>query len=670
MKKLITIAAFFIILFPTIVLGANYYVKLGGNDGNSGLDDANAWATVGKVNSVDFADHDNVYFKRTHKFEDATLTLAAITNASSKEITIDAYDTGKRPWISGVSTGRINIDPNGLSITMNNIIADGQNLSSDIGAIRLFNMGGITLYNVKADGSWNHTNNTSALRIKSTTGNIEIDSCHFENWGDYTGSRGGTDREALYLGFSTTAGTTVYIHDSTFMETEGDAIQMENMRAGNIQISGNTIWNGGENQLDLKCVQGGTSVFRNEIGRDDDFTGSSGSSQGQLLQGGINVMDYDPPDEGSRNIAIYDNVIGPEDRVNLRLIRSYGNRSTNLRVFRNHFKKAKYQLYTQTSCNDWSVYSNVFDGLQANGMFFRSQDGDGEHKFYGNTFVSLDDVGNCPEYGMIHLKSSNIEFTNNIFLINEGSYPFIYVDSSSNPTINNNQYYNLAASPSSLFNWKGTNCTTLAAWQSASSQDADSAYGDPKLSDPANDLFYLDGSSPCVNTGDKSLTSAVTAEHGWHPNTNLPANYLESSVTNYGWYEKRAMGAFVGSVSPYNVSPEGSGIAVGANVSYSFSLNTERYDLYFDAGAAASTKVYSGTTNGATSYDPPGDMNELAQYTYYFEVWLGGVTEKTAPFTFTTAGTPPPDTISNRSKTQYSRGGSETEYTRQGSQIQ
>ena len=49
MKNLIYI----ILLFPFInILGTNYYIKNGGNDGLDGLSDANAWETINKINTT------------------------------------------------------------------------------------------------------------------------------------------------------------------------------------------------------------------------------------------------------------------------------------------------------------------------------------------------------------------------------------------------------------------------------------------------------------------------------------------------------------------------------------------------------------------------------------------------------------------------------------------
>ena len=79
---------------------ALYYVKNGGNDGLDGLSDANAWATIGKVNGASFAAGDSVLFKRGSVFRDAALAFPS-SGSSGSPITIGAYGTGTKPIISG-----------------------------------------------------------------------------------------------------------------------------------------------------------------------------------------------------------------------------------------------------------------------------------------------------------------------------------------------------------------------------------------------------------------------------------------------------------------------------------------------------------------------------------------------------------------------------------------
>ena len=101
------------------VYSATYYIKNGGNDRANGLSDANAWATINKVNSVNFADGDIIQFKRGQTFDDAVLTLGGVTNPTTKTITLQAYGIGTLPWLGGTVHRAIYIDDDnqdGLSL--------------------------------------------------------------------------------------------------------------------------------------------------------------------------------------------------------------------------------------------------------------------------------------------------------------------------------------------------------------------------------------------------------------------------------------------------------------------------------------------------------------------------------------------------------------------------
>ena len=87
------------LLFFTLILSAtDYYVKNGGNNAASGLDDDNAWETIAKVNSFAFSPGDSCFFNRGDTF---TGTLTPSTSGSSTQyITFGAYGTGDLPIIT------------------------------------------------------------------------------------------------------------------------------------------------------------------------------------------------------------------------------------------------------------------------------------------------------------------------------------------------------------------------------------------------------------------------------------------------------------------------------------------------------------------------------------------------------------------------------------------
>jgi len=103
MRYIISILLFFTSL---IVLGTNYYVKTGGNDGNTGLSDAQAWASLSKVSAVwaagIFAPADSVLLKRDNTFYGQVKITEGGTSGSP--IVFGAYGAGADPIITGLTT--------------------------------------------------------------------------------------------------------------------------------------------------------------------------------------------------------------------------------------------------------------------------------------------------------------------------------------------------------------------------------------------------------------------------------------------------------------------------------------------------------------------------------------------------------------------------------------
>lgn len=78
---------------------AVYYVKNGGNDGADGLTDANAWATISKVNGATIAAGSSVLFNRGDIWRESLLPHD--NGAAGNQTIYGAYGTGAKPTISG-----------------------------------------------------------------------------------------------------------------------------------------------------------------------------------------------------------------------------------------------------------------------------------------------------------------------------------------------------------------------------------------------------------------------------------------------------------------------------------------------------------------------------------------------------------------------------------------
>lgn len=88
-----------LLLFIALNVGAtNYYVKNGGNDAASGLDDDNAWETIVKVNGETFSAGDSILFKRGDRF--VGQLIPPNSGSVGSYIVFGAYGTGAKPIIT------------------------------------------------------------------------------------------------------------------------------------------------------------------------------------------------------------------------------------------------------------------------------------------------------------------------------------------------------------------------------------------------------------------------------------------------------------------------------------------------------------------------------------------------------------------------------------------
>ena len=143
-------------LFLITSVGATiYYVDASmPDDSGDGLSEKTAWKSIGKVNSVNFANNDTINFKRGEVWTDATLTLNG-TSVGRSGITIQDYGTGNKPLFDGNSIQPICIDHALVNLTIKNIDISGWNYGTvyanrDRAIFRSIN--GITIDGVDFDG--------------------------------------------------------------------------------------------------------------------------------------------------------------------------------------------------------------------------------------------------------------------------------------------------------------------------------------------------------------------------------------------------------------------------------------------------------------------------------------------------------------------------------------
>jgi len=107
-------------------------------------------------------------------------------------------------------------------------------------------------------------------------------------------------------------------------------------------------------------------------------------------------------------------------------------------------------------------------------------------------------------------------------------------------TIDYNCYYK--SSYTGQFIWNGTSYDTLAAWQTASSQDTNSIASNPLFIDAANGNFKLNPHSLCVNAGtDVSLTEDYEGLKIRHA-PDIGAHENQANVLFFAWFLRDFLG--------------------------------------------------------------------------------------------------------------------------------
>ncbi len=241
------------------------------------------------------------------------------------------------------------------------------------------------------------------------------------------------------------------------------------------------------------------------------------------------------------------------------------------------------------------VYANTNQGIVVGG-------GDGRRIIANNTVVQ--DVGDAVELS----GASNVDLRNNILSVQAG-YDLYVADDSHVGLNSNDNLFSTGNNANAQVGYWGGNVQTLAAWQLATSQDANSVAGDPKFVNPsgadhvlgyspadggydggADDNFALSAGSPAIDHGDSwaapatDITGSARKDDPGTPNAGSP-DYFETDLgssdftkggTAQGWRGVNALWGlnlpfafpfYDGSYSYIAVSSEGYLILGGNNFS-------------------------------------------------------------------------------------------------------
>lgn len=511
---------FLLMLFCPQVDAATYHVKNGGNNANSGLSDTEAWATIGKVNGFRFSPGDTLSLKRGSIFSDETLKSPDVDN-----FTIRDYGRGDKPRIDANKIQPINIQP---AVTMRNLIVknidisgqDWTNLKDTV--LTITNVDGLVLDGLYADGhrdGGKHGKNAIYVggigSQAACKGSIEIRNCELMNYGPAVIPSPGTDFMGIVL--ANIQEGTVLVHNNSIHNLNADCIHIFHS-AAIVTVSGNTLYNGGENSIDVKSSSNVT-IRNNQMGREPTFRGQGGSG------GGSTVGIHDPGKFGTtKNIVVRSNIFSPGDFNAINVgsctnVEIHGNQFMNgsargvrvsdceaLRIGYNTFENMAGSIAIGDKSSNVEVYHNIILNPKT-AQAWSTMDGGGIYennssskvtKIYNNTIYNTS--GSCRHLIGVAC-SAGTEIRNNIVyqgLPGNENYGLYVEKYGGPPVVENNCWYNPHRATVVRYRGSDYGLTNYGEWSITHAGDK---FLDPSFADPSRgDLTIPDG-TPCAGRG-------------------------------------------------------------------------------------------------------------------------------------------------------------------------
>lgn len=511
---------------------ATYHVKPGGNDLADGLSDANAWATIAKVNATALVAGDQVLFKAGGVYNDATLVPSG-SGTSANRIVYGAYGTGAKPILTTASV----LPSSGWTAAGGDVYS--RPLATQTRMVTVNNTYMVRSASVAAltDGRYFWDAATGTLYVKDTAGSPNTTGKIYEaaQRDHVVVSTAGRDYltfqglrfEKSSLGLAVVESASTY---HTFDDCEFFASSSNTMRAGSgihaNNADGIRLLNSrmSHHEGDGIYVQNSDNVevTGNEIDHLFDLGGDNGPDCIQLngLKGTLN------------NFIVKDNVVRRETKTTNKggiiVERGTGGLISGNRVFMGKFGIA---VYTSNTVVEYNYLENIGfnDALR---MW--------ENRGQTNVTLRYNIVNGCDNSGLsigngtqTSTPMSNIRIHNNLIY---NSYWGVGVSVPVSGEFKNNIVWSDAhGSPQTRFSlgsiiagetfvsdnniiqdkgantmvrWMGMNYTDLATYQAGSGQDANSLTATPLWTAPGSGDFRLQAGSPAINAGAALGTTA------------------------------------------------------------------------------------------------------------------------------------------------------------------
>lgn len=533
----------------------DYFVKNGGNDAASGLDDDNAWETISEVNTgpgPGYSAGDSIYFKKDDTWYD--MLEPPSDGSDGSLITFGAYGAGSaNPIISG-----------------HDIITGWAIYGAGAGSTYLEENIGCTVVACQAvivDG-------TTKLTYNADEDNLAE--------GEFYHNKTDDDLYIRLSGDADPSGYTIEAHvrEAPVKPDGKDYLRFENLtlRGGSVgywvitacthhEIEDCEIEYTGSHFIKVSGEGGGGNTYINFDGVSLDHTGGYGVTGSHT---GIRI-------DGASNNNTFENIT----LKNCESIAVYQTDSDS-NIFRhNWFESGSSGTVNFVTSDSNQVYYNVLIQIVSdydNTIQFTT--GAVNNEVYNNVIYSSDSDA---KGFYVDGTSTGAKFKNNIVALSDRRMKVL--DGGETNFVSDNNCFD--ASAGTDFHWRGTDYN-FADWKTQSGGDANSINVDPLMIDPANDDFKLAMNSPCIDVGtDVSLTEDYIG-------TTVP--YPTGGTQDMGAYENEYFISSVASASSMAGVSDIERTFIGSPASISAvggGAGIERTLI----GAPASTSSVTGKTN-------------------------------------------------------------------------
>ena len=562
---------FSFLAFSTCGFATTYYVSSTGDDSNTGTSIAEAWSTIGKVNSSTFLPGDTLYFEGGQTFSGSIYLPATDANDPNNIFVVSSYGTGRAIISAGTSYGFYAYNTQGFSIS--NLIFDGNSATTNTNAgIIIFSdlSGDVKLSNISIDNAEIKNFGKEGIKIYTTVSLTGYQNITLSNLSVHDVTNNGI----IIFGFLTqslvgwqhknvsVSNCEVYNVPGSAVPAnyEGSGIVMEGVDGGIIlncvahdNGQNNTFCGGPAGIWTLESTN--VTIQSCESYRNHSGTGCDGA--GFDLDGGVtnSIIQYNyshDNDGAGYLLGQYANA------------RPWGNNTMRYNV----------------SQNDGITNEGGIDVFKGPGTTMSGAN------IYNNTIYISPQSANISESAVYFTNwftgINNVAFYNNIFYTT-GGVPFVGIPSGYSAFFAGNIYWS-SGSPFSLF-YQGSNYSSLASWRAATGNEMISGSNTGINSDP---LLTNPGSGGTIGFGN-SLTSlnAYKINNVTSPANNAGLDLFSLFSINTGNTD------FWGTILP-----GGSVDGIGAN---QFSIPLPLVILYFNGSCAVTQQNISWATGEETN---------------------------------------------------------------------